>query len=57
MNIDFNTYYGYNGWSITPKMRTGDAYLQTKRDAYKYVYDATDQQMDNNRGTLAIAGR
>ena len=41
MTIDFNTYYGYNGWSITPKMRTGDAYLQTKRDAYKYVYDAT----------------
>jgi TonB-linked SusC/RagA family outer membrane protein len=41
LNIDFNTYYGYNGWSITPKMRTGDAYLQTKRDAYKYVYDAT----------------
>jgi TonB-linked SusC/RagA family outer membrane protein len=41
LNIDFNTYYGYNGWSITPKMRTGDAYLQTKRDAYRYVYDAT----------------
>jgi TonB-linked SusC/RagA family outer membrane protein len=41
LNIDFNTYYGYNGWSITPKMRTGDAYLQTKRDAYKYVFDAT----------------
>lgn len=41
MSIDFNTYYGYNGWSITPKMRTGNDYLQTKRDAYKYVYDAT----------------
>ncbi len=41
LSIDFNTYYGYNGLSITPKMRTGDDYLQTKRDAYKYVYDAT----------------
>lgn len=41
LTIDFNTYYGYNGWSITPKMRTGDPYLQTKRDAYKYVFDAT----------------
>jgi len=41
LNIDFNSYYGYNGWSVTPKMRTGDAYLQTKRDAYKYVWDAT----------------
>ena len=40
LNIDFNTYYGYNGWSITPKMRTGDSYLQAKRDAYKWVFDA-----------------
>lgn len=41
LNIDFNTYYGYNGWSITPKMRTGESYLQSKREAYKYVWDAT----------------
>jgi TonB-linked SusC/RagA family outer membrane protein len=41
LNINFNSYYGYNGWSITPKMRTGNSYLQTKRDAYKYVWDAT----------------
>ena len=41
LTIDFNTYYGYNGWSTTPKTRTGDAYLQTKRDAYRYVWDAT----------------
>jgi TonB-linked SusC/RagA family outer membrane protein len=40
LSIDFNTYVGYNGWSITPTTRTGDAYLQTKRDAYKYVWDA-----------------
>jgi len=40
LSIDFNTYYGYNGWSITPKMRTGDAYLQTKRDAYRWRFDA-----------------
>ena len=44
LSVDFNTYYGYNGWSVTPKMRTGDAYLQAKRDAYKYVYDATANQ-------------
>lgn len=41
LNIDFNSYYGSNGWSITPQMRTGESYLQTKRDAYKYVWDAT----------------
>lgn len=42
--IDFNTYYGYNGWSITPKMRTGNDYLQAKRDAYSYVWDAASKQ-------------
>ncbi|MFT4095067.1 MAG: TonB-dependent receptor [Niabella sp.] len=44
INIDFNAYYGYNGWSITPEMRTGEAYLKTKRDAYKYVWDATAKE-------------
>ncbi len=44
LSIDFNSYYGYNGWSITPKMRTGNDYLQTKRDAYKYVWDATNNK-------------
>lgn len=44
LTIDFNTYYGNNGWSITPVMRTGDAYLQTKRDAYRWVFDGTANQ-------------
>ncbi|MFV0605895.1 MAG: SusC/RagA family TonB-linked outer membrane protein [Niabella sp.] len=44
INVDFNAYYGYNGWSVTPTMRTGNAYLQTKRDAYKYLWDATANQ-------------
>jgi len=39
LSIDFNSYYGNNGWSVTPKVRTGDAYLQSKRDAYSYVWD------------------
>lgn len=41
MSVDFNTFYGYNGWSITPKMLSKDQYLQAKRDAYHWVYDAT----------------
>jgi TonB-linked SusC/RagA family outer membrane protein len=48
LSIDLNTYYGYNGWSVTPKMRTGDAYLQTKRDAYSYVWDAANKQWTRN---------
>lgn len=39
LSVDVNSYYGYNGWSITPKMRTGDSYLQAKRDAYSYIWD------------------
>ena len=42
LNINFDTYYGYNGWSIIPQMRTGESYLETKREAYKYVWDATN---------------
>ncbi|MGC4101330.1 SusC/RagA family TonB-linked outer membrane protein [Ferruginibacter sp.] len=44
MSIDFNAYYGHNGSGITPKMRSYDSYLQAKRDAYKYVYDATNNK-------------
>ncbi|MFD2163812.1 SusC/RagA family TonB-linked outer membrane protein [Paradesertivirga mongoliensis] len=44
LSIDFNSYYGYNGFSVTPKMRTGQSYLEAKRDAYKYTYDATAQK-------------
>jgi TonB-linked SusC/RagA family outer membrane protein len=43
-SINFNAYYGYNGWSTIPKMLTGDSYLQAKRDAYSYVYDATNSR-------------
>jgi len=44
LSVDFNSFYGYNGWSVVPETRTGDAYLQTKRDAYKYVFDAATNQ-------------
>jgi len=44
LKIDFNSYYGYNGWSIIPEMRTGESYLETKREAYKYIWDATSSQ-------------
>lgn len=41
LNVDFNTYYGYNGWSITPKMLSKETYLQAKRDAYRWRYNDT----------------
>lgn len=39
LNVDFHSYYGYNGWSVTPQMLSGTGYLQAKRDAYSYVWD------------------
>ncbi|MDR2147682.1 MAG: SusC/RagA family TonB-linked outer membrane protein, partial [Tannerella sp.] len=44
VNVDLNTYIGYNGWSITPEMRTGDSYVQAKRDAYSYNWDANARE-------------
>lgn len=41
LNIDFNSYYGYNGWSVVPEALSRDQYLEAKREAYKYNYDAT----------------
>jgi TonB-linked SusC/RagA family outer membrane protein len=44
VQVDFNSYYGYNGWSVVPQMLTGTGYLQAKRDAYSYVWNASTQQ-------------
>lgn len=44
VNVDFNAYVGYNGWSTTPVMRTGDNYLQAVRDAHRYVWDNASNQ-------------
>lgn len=44
VNVDFNAYVGYNGWSITPEMRTGDSYLKAVRDAHSYVWDSAANQ-------------
>lgn len=48
MSVDFNSYYGYNGWSVVPEMLTGEKYLQAKRDAYSYVWDATNLKWTTN---------
>jgi TonB-linked SusC/RagA family outer membrane protein len=41
MSIDFNSFFGYNGWSVTPAALSKDEYLAAKREAYRYNYDAT----------------
>jgi TonB-linked SusC/RagA family outer membrane protein len=44
LNIDFNSYYGYNGWSVVPDAMTKDQYLDAKREAYKYNFDGATRK-------------
>ena len=43
MNVNFNTYVGFNGWSVLPKMRSGDSFINTVRlaqqEAGTYIDD------------------
>ena len=34
LKVDFNAYAGFNGWSELPELRTGEAYMKTRREAY-----------------------
>ncbi|TKC56507.1 TonB-dependent receptor [Pedobacter hiemivivus] len=44
INIDFNSYYGYNGWSVVPEALSRDQYLEAKREAYKYNFDGATRK-------------
>lgn len=44
LNIDFNSYYGYNGWSVVPEAMNKDQYLEAKREAYKYNFDGATRK-------------
>ncbi len=37
--VNFNAYVGFNGWSETPTMRSGESYIQTIRDASAFAQD------------------
>lgn len=43
MNVNFNTYMGFNGSSMLPKMRSGDSYINTirlaRQEAGTYIDD------------------
>lgn len=44
--INFDARLGVNGWAKTPKMRSGESFLQLRRDAYKAVDSyTTDEAM------------
>jgi len=52
MNVNFNTYIGFNGWSTLPKMRSGDSYINTIRLAQQEAGTYTDEtDFANSVGT------
>lgn len=49
INVDFNAYVGFNGWSQVPEMRSGESYLQGIRDAQTATGNVqNDEELLNN---------
>ncbi|NPD81900.1 TonB-dependent receptor [Prevotella sp. PINT] len=46
LNVNFNAFAGFNGWSKTPKMRSGESYLQGLREANKATGNWTSEADD-----------
>lgn len=57
--VNFNAYLGINGWAKTPKMRSGESYIQVLRDASVGANDgrwsstADDANLFSNSNKLA----
>lgn len=49
VKVNFNAYAGFNGWAKTPKMRLGQSYIETMREAYREGGNySTDENMLNS---------
>lgn len=57
LSVNLNAYIGINGWSQNPELRSGEAYMETIRQAYRnagtYVDDAS--MLSTNKGNLNAA--
>ena len=53
VRINFDAYYGYNGWAILPEMNTAQQFADTKIAALKYAGLATDQDAGINAALQA----
>ncbi|SMC39917.1 SusC/RagA family TonB-linked outer membrane protein [Pedobacter africanus] len=53
LNIDFNSYYGNNGWSVVPEALSKEQYLEAKREAYKYNFDGATRKWVTTAVTAA----
>lgn len=61
LSVNFNAYYGINGWSDVPEVRQGETYMEGLRQAAKnagtYVDDATLFQSNPNYYTAYKNGK
>ncbi len=58
LTVNLNSYVGYNGWSMNPELRSGEAYMETIRQAYRNAgtYDGDESMLDGSKnGKLSPA--
>lgn len=57
LTVNLNSYIGYNGWSMNPELRSGEAYMETIRQAYRNAgtYNGDESMLSTNGGNLNAA--
>ncbi len=52
LTVNLNSYIGINSWSMNPELRSGEAYMETIRQAYRNANAYTDDASMFNSGHL-----
>lgn len=52
LTVNLNSYVGINSWSMNPELRSGEAYMETIRQAYRNANAYTDDASMFNSGHL-----
>ncbi len=57
LTVNLNSHIGYNGWSMNPELRSGEAYMETIRQAYRNAgtYNGDESMLSTNGGNLNAA--
>ncbi len=57
LTVNLNSYIGINGWSQNPELRSGEAYMETIRQAYRNAgtYNGDESMLSTNGGNLNAA--
>lgn len=57
LSVNLNSYIGINSWSMNPELRSGEAYMETIRQAYRNAgtYNGDESMLSTNGGHLSAA--